>query len=316
MAQEAISLHASWRAASTYVWSKFRERPDTYCYFEPLNENLATATAKIIADYRPWSFANHPPLDAPYMAEFLPLIAPDGGIPGFPDRLCYGQYCADRDADLPELEAYLANLAGLAARHGRRPVYGFVRTDLRVGWFRAQMPGRHIFIRREPRRQFLSSLRQAEHGNPFFLQRGLVILLRNIEAPALAPLISMIDLPKLLRWPGLPDFFQGKLSNDMPLEQLYTIFYFMRILARQIGEAHCDLVIDIDRLSLDASYRGEIESRLRDLVGMTISFADCQVERYEAKLDGNGARLDALEREIEAKIGTEPRAAFARQMRR
>jgi hypothetical protein len=42
-AKDAIFLHSSWRAASTCVWAKFRQRPDTYCYFEPLNEHLFTS---------------------------------------------------------------------------------------------------------------------------------------------------------------------------------------------------------------------------------------------------------------------------------
>jgi hypothetical protein len=313
MTQEAIFLHSSWRAASTYVWSKFRQRPDTYCYFEPLNENLSTATAEIIDDYRPWSFANHPMLDAPYMSELLPLIVPGGGIPNFPAHLSYGQYCADRDTDLPELQAYLADLADLAAQHGRRPVYGFVRTDLRVGWFRARMPGAHIFIRREPRRQFLSLVHQARHGNPFFLQRGLVILLHNVETPAFAPLISTIDLPALVNSSGLRELFQGRVSDVTPLESLYTIFYFMWLLARQLGEAHCDLVIDIDRLCSDESYRGEVQSRLRDLVGMAISFTDCRVERHEMNLSWGNAHFDALERDVELNATMGRHAFLARQ---
>jgi hypothetical protein len=325
---DAIFLHSSWRAASTYVWSKFRQRSDTYCYFEPLNEHLFAATAEVIDRFVPWSFANHPPLEAPYLEEFRPLIRRDGdggipgsgvqgfGIPGFPAHLTVGRYCATRDDSLPELEAYLSDLAQLAARLGRRPVYGFVRTDLRVGWFRARMPGTHIFIRREPRRQFMSMLRQAVQGNPYFLQRGVVILRHNFEAPAFAPLLAalkfpaielpVIELPPLLDSSALREAFRGKLVDETVLRRLYFIFYFMWLLARQLGEPHCHLVIDIDRLSSisdDDSYRREIESRLGDLVGMAISFADCRVERYDQSLSWSAPQFEALEREIEAMAG-------------
>jgi hypothetical protein len=30
MVEEAIFLHSSWRASSTYVWAKFRQRPVTW----------------------------------------------------------------------------------------------------------------------------------------------------------------------------------------------------------------------------------------------------------------------------------------------
>jgi hypothetical protein len=324
-ANDAIFLHSSWRTASTYVWAKFRQRSDTYCYFEPLNEHLFAATAEVIDRFVPWSFANHPALEAPYLEEFRPLIRRDGdgglsgfgvqsfGIPGFPAHLTFGRYCATSGDPMPELEAYLADLAQLARRLGRRPVYGFVRTDLRVGWFRARMPGTHIFIRREPRRQFMSMLRQAVQGNPYFLQRGVVILRHNLEAPAFAPLLAAlefpaIDLPPLLDSSALREAFRGKLVDETVLRRLYFIFYFMWLLARQLGEPHCHLVIDIDRLSIDRlslhhSYRREIEDRLGDLVGMAVSFADCRVERYDQNLSWSAAQFEALEREIEALAG-------------
>lgn len=308
-AKDAIYLHSSWRAASTYVWSKFRQRSDTYCYFEPLNEHLFTATAEVIDRFRPWSFANHPALDLPYLEEFRPLIAPSGGIQRFPAELTFGRYCATSDDSLPELEVYLADLARFAIAFGRRPVYGFVRTDLRVGWFRDRMPGAHIFVRREPRRQFLSMLRQAVQGNPYFLQRGTVILGHNLEAPAFAPLLSAleyptVELPPLLSSSELREAFRGKRVDESLLRRLYFIFYFTWLLARQLGEPYCHLVIDIDRLSLDDSYRGDVETRLGDLVGMAMSFADCRVERYDNHLDWSGSQFETLEGGIEALAGS------------
>ena len=309
MVRDAIFLHSSWRAASTYVWAKFRQRADTYCYFEPLNEHLFTLTPEIIDRFVPWSFANHPALKAPYLEEFRPLIGSliglsNSGIAGFPAHLTFGRYCAASDDPLPELENYMANLARLATRFGRRPVYGFVRTDMRVGWFRARMPGTHIFIRRDPRRQFLSMLRQAVLGNPYFLRRGTVILRHNLEAPAFAPLLTAlefpaIELPALLNSSDLREAFRGKLVDETILRRLYFIFHFMWLLARQLGEPECHLVIDIDRLSLNDSYRREIENHLGDLAGMAISFSDCRVERYDGSLSWSGQFFEALEREVE-----------------
>ena len=299
MSSDPIFIHASWRAASTYVWAKFRHHPDTYSYFEPLNEHLTTATQAFVDGFRPWSFAHHPPLSVPYLEEFRPLIRPTGGVPGFPGRLAYGHYCAGRTTELADLKSYLEDLALLARQHGRRPVYGFVRTDLRVGWFRAHMPGKHIFVRREPRRQFLSMLRQAAKRNPYFLQRGLVILQNNMQAPAFAPLLTAIDVRRLLNSTELRDVYAGRMEHEATLRQLYLIFYFMRLLSAPLGEAYCDLTIDIDRLSLDTGYRGDIERHVRDLVGMTISFDDCAVERYDANLGWSHGFFDALEREAE-----------------
>lgn len=313
MSRDAIFLHSSWRAASTYVWAKFRERTDSYCYFEPLNEHLFTATAEVIDRFVPWSFANHPPLKAPYLAEYRPLIRGVGGIPGFPAHLTFGRYCAGGDDSLPELEAYMDVLAALAGRMRRRPVYGFVRTDMRIGWFRSRMAGAHVFIRRDPRRQFLSMLRQAVQGNPYFLLRGVVILRHNMEAAAFAPLLAALERPALSEsWSSsllcssissstsaLREAFRGKAVDEALLRQLYFIFYFMRLVARRIGERQCQMVIDIDRLSLDGTYRRDVEGRLADMTGVDISFADCLVERYERNLDWSAGKFEALEREVE-----------------
>jgi hypothetical protein len=299
MRSDPIFIHASWRAASTYVWAKFRDRPDTYCYFEPLNEHLSTATHDFIDRFLPWSFAHHPPLAAPYLEEFRPLIRPGGGIPGFPSRLTYGHYCAGRGTRLADLESYLNDLARLARQRGRRPVYGFVRTDLRVAWFRGHMPGKNIFVRREPRRQFLSMLRQAAKRNPYFLQRGLVILQHNMQAPAFAPLLAAVDVRRLLASSELQDVFAGRMAHEATLRQLYIVFYGMRLLSAPLGEAQSDLVIDIDRLSLEPRYREEIENDVQELVGMAISFGDCNVERYDANVGWSHAFFDALEREAE-----------------
>jgi hypothetical protein len=105
----------------------------------------------------------------------------------------------------------------------------------------------------------------------------------------------------------LQEAFRGKVVDEALLRQLYLIFYFMRRLARQIGEPQCHLVIDIDRLSLDNSYRSDIEGRLGELVGTEISFADCRVERYEQNLDWSATQFDALEREVEplAEVGVD-----------
>ena len=303
MTCDPIFLHSSWRSGSTYIWSKFRQRGDTYCYFEPLNEYLLALTPEVIGRFVPWSFAHHPPLDAPYLEEFRPLIASGGGIPGFPAHLTFGRYCATGVDFLPELEAYLANLDGLAASLGKRPVYGFVRTDLRVRWFRADARGAHIFIRRDPRCQFLSMLRQAVQGNAYFLERGTVILRNNLEEPAFASLLAAIEPSQLPDSRGLRDAFRSKRADETLLRQLYSIFYFLWILARELGEPHCHLAIDIDRLSLDHSYRRAIADRLYDLVNLPISFDDCRVERYDASLDWCARQFAALEWEIETMAG-------------
>jgi len=91
-----------------------------------------------------------------------------------------------------------------------------------------------------------------------------------------------------------------KVMPKASLARIYVIFYFMRLCARARGEPHCDLVINIDRLSFDESYRREIEGRVTELTGMSISSFDCRVQRYDKMPDWSGQFFDAIEREISA----------------
>jgi hypothetical protein len=96
------------------------------------------------------------------------------------------------------------------------------------------------------------------------------------------------------------------------LRRLYFILCFIWLLARRRREPPCHLAIDIDHLSLDNSYRREIENHLVDLVDVAISCADCWVERYEENVNWSGQFFEAFGREIEAIADQDSRSAKSR----
>ena len=294
----AIYLHSTWRSASTYVWAKFRDRPEHCCFFEPLNEHLVDATPDFIDRFRPWSFANHPVLTAPYLEEFRPLLSPKGGLADFPAAFTFGHYCLERSERHPELQGHFERLERCARAEGRAPVFGCVRTDLRLAWCRANLPGVHIALRRDPRRQFLSCLAQAVGGNPYFLERGLVILAANRDEPAFAPLRAAVDIKLPLRF-GDPDFSWA---------QLYMISYFLHRLAREQAR-HADLQIDLDGISADRDAARHAEELIERATGTAISFADCAIETYEALLARYDHVFTAIEADVHALTATPDRLA-------
>ena len=278
----AVYLHSTWRSSSTYVWAKFRADSRYLCLFEPMAEHLASATGAVIRSFTPWSYARHPHLDRPYQAEFLPLLRPDGGLRDFPADHVYRPYRAGAEDALPALATYFAGLTAFARRQGRIPVFGLVRSALRVPWFRRHCPGVHIAVRRDRRRVFLSCLRQATKGNRYFLQRAMVILGNNLDDPALAPLQGLVRPPP----PGLPPgerdaFFAGQADRAEPAT-LYSIFYVLHRLAAAGQVGQCDLELDVDRMAADPVAARQAERRLGDLAGAAVSFADCRPERYDS----------------------------------
>ena len=260
MVPPAIFLHSNWRSSGTYVWAKFRSLPGMYCYFEPLNERLATVTQEAVDTVRPSSFANHPDLDAPCFAEYRPLLGPDGGIAGFPSDLIFRHYRLAADDPAPRLQAYVDGLTQFAHRQGRVPVFGLVRSSLRVGWFRRHHPGVHIYILRDPRRQFASYLAQALRGDSYFLERPWVIFGNNRDDPAFALLRALINVDDA---PADADnaYWATRGWQASPAD-VYLIFYFLHRLAMRDVAGNCDLVIDVDRLAGDAAAIAETERRV------------------------------------------------------
>lgn len=293
-----VYIHSSWRTSSTYLWAKFRGRPDTCCYFEPLNEHLATATPAFIDAFEPWSYANHPKLDAPYLDEFRPLLGSDGLV-GFPTRLSYEQYRADRHADLVGLKAYFVELDHHARSLGKTAVFGCVRTDLRLDWFRHHLDGVHIVLRRDPRRQFISFLNQAVNGNRYFLERGWIILGANRDDTAFAPLRRIIDVPAFDGPAPDRDDFYARLAWTTEWTTLYMISYFLHgLAARALETTNVDLVIDIDHLSRDPAAAVETEHKIEALTGAVLSLADCRVERYDKHLGWSAPFFATVEAQV------------------
>lgn len=299
---QPVFLHSTWRTGSTYLWAKFRARADTCCYFEPLNEHLADATPAFVDAFEPWPYANHPALDAPYLEEFRPLLQSGGGVPGFPAHLSYGHYRLDAAMPQPDLAAYFDSLDRHARERGKTPVFGCVRTGLRVGWFKRHIAGAHIVIRRDPRRQFISCLAQAVKGNRYFLERGLVILGANRDDPAFAPLLSLVDLPASWGPPDQRDALNARQAWTAPWDTLYAVTYALHRLAER-SYAAADLLIDIDRLSEDPGAIPRAERDLQELTGAAISLADCAIERYDRHLATSAAAFAAIEAHVGALMG-------------
>jgi hypothetical protein len=294
-----IFLHSGWRTGSTYLWAKFRSLPTTYCYFEPLSEDLAALTPLILDAFVPWPGARHPKLSAPYLEEFRPLLGKDLGIAGYFVEFAYDLYLADRFAQLPKLKSYFHYLIENAYRHSRIPVFGCVRTSLRLAWFQQNIPGVHIFLSRSSRGQFISYLRQAAHQNPYFIERIWVILGANRDHPAFAPLRQFISIPEFDGRPEHRDAFYAKYARQADRNELYYIFYYQHLLTMKTINENCHAFLDIDRLSRDPRSARAAEFEIESLTGLRISLSDCAVETYDARLERSAPLFAKIEEAVE-----------------
>jgi hypothetical protein len=164
-----IFIHSLWRAGSTYLWSRFRALPQICAYYEPFHEALASASEADLAASTPESWSSgHEPLERPYFAEFLPLIA-DRGVPGFAKSFSIDHYFEDDPAILAGEDRYVAALIAHARAQAKRPVFGCCRTLGRARWLKRRFGGVHLVLTRNPRQQWYSGyLQKIERGNAYF----------------------------------------------------------------------------------------------------------------------------------------------------
>lgn len=290
-----VFIHSNWRSGGTYFWSKFRLHQAVYGYYEPLFEGLARISARTILTDRAWHVLGHT-LTAPSKLEYLPHLDANG-VAGFPADYCYGGYFLSPRDEAPELQSYFARLIGFAEARAKMPVFGMVRSGLRIGWFKARLGGCHIAIRRSHRHRWISYLRQAAQVGPYFLERGLIIVGRNRDHPALAGLLDLLDLPDLGRTREHENAYRDAMAT-FSVPRHYVIFAYLDRLQQIEAERHADLLIDLDQVTGDSEAARDAEARLSALTGLDLALSDCVLPRYDDVLPRWSGFYDEIDAHI------------------
>ena len=266
-----IFIHAWWRSSSTYIWSKLRQDMALCCYYEPLNERIATLTPDIIkaGPEKGMSLSlRHPVQTENYFTEYLDLIA--SGSLRYSKDLAYARYLLRPDQSDAALYAYLDGLISAASRSGRRPVLCFCRSQMRSGWIKRNFDGIHVCQIRNPVDQWASF-----QVNPYFIQRmvNVAFALRATYPCAFAH-IDQFELQAEAF--SKQDSIQGAHQRTFSLDRRDALDLFLVIwLASALQAiAYCDYLLDVDRLASDAHYRQET-SRWFQASGCAVDFSDC-----------------------------------------
>lgn len=278
LARPPVFLHAGWRTAGTFLWSRFRALDGILGYYEPLHESLAAVSASTLAEHGPQRWASgHPQLARSYFEEFAPLlrsIAP--GVRAYRSTFATDDFFAGPDAALPALAGYVRLLLERAHAENRQPVLKFCRSLGRAGWMAKNFPEAvHIAVMRDPVSQFISAKHQfVVHGNPYFLAMPLRVLARNARQARVAAALRHFELRLP---PGAEDddparansALAAHLKRTEPLAwyRAYLAFWLLGALA--IPES-IDAVIDAHLLSASAAFRAEREAELAGLSGVAV----------------------------------------------
>lgn len=300
----AVFLHAGWRCASTYVWSRFRRNPETTSFYEPFGEALARCSPKRIqrVTAQGWN-SRHPPLLLPYAEEYRPLLRPFlKGVPGYRREFALERYFPTREGLAPEVR-YLLRLIRHAQRRGTRPVLGFSRSLARAAGLKSELGGYHVLLRRNPVQQWLSCRSyRAEVPLSYFESCHFLIL---ALAPAGSPahrFARTLGLPPLPR--GLTQQLRalhgaaGSFSDELS----FRAFTAVRLLSYAAAEPAADLVLDIDRLGRSPQYRDAMRVRILADTGLGIDFDDCRVPSHDAALVS--VDFAAVERDVRERLAS------------
>jgi len=295
----AIFIHSLFRTGSTYIWNKFRQNPSYYCYYEPFHHDLihiGTRNPSLLkAENHVTDMMHHPNIDKNYMDEYIPLLNPDHeGVPLFKKTFTFDDFC--RTDENPDQRQYVNLLLEKASPH--IPVLQFNRSGLRIKWFKQYFPGAfHFYLARNPRHQFQSYEEMARKNNlDVFLVMDLILSGVNASSPYFQPLGTRIPLFEF-HYPRFADEYRvyKAILPTYSIEERYFIFYYIWFSALVENSMNADMLLDIERLSDDSSYRSAIENVLRDLRHPRVDFSDARIARYDSLL-----LSDSQFREIEA----------------
>jgi hypothetical protein len=299
-----VFLHAAWRSNSTFYWSRFRAVPRTLCFYEPLHHGLARLThRRILGDgANTAEFLRHPTPDAPYFAEYAPLVRPMGGVRRYGEALAYERFhLAEHDAHAA-LQRYLSGLIQHAQGMGRQPVLGFNRSGGRVAWMKQRFAAFDIHIDRDPAAIWGSYACERARGNNAFFSMWLRILEANQRHPVWAPLADRLKprgpVKRRLSMTG-PEHRRRIVGMDDA--DSYLLVFYAWLATAPASMAACDLVID-DGLASLRHHARRLEQAIEAGCGLRVD------------LDGVEARPPrmALDETVRRRVESEALALFPR----
>ena len=269
-----VFLHGLWRSGTTYVWSRFREAPGTYCYYEPLNPGMRRLRQARLDRDTPELMARrgHPVLARPYFAEYAPLLT-RRGIRGYRPAFAHDRFALTPGEGHDALARYVASLVDHGASQGKVPVLGFNRTGLRVAWLRQRFASCDIHIDRDPLGVWASYRRHMADGNYSFFTFWLTIAERNAAHPVFAPLAARLPRPGLLERLRLasPKRSYAAALDRMGDEETYLMVVYVWAACALHALGHCDVVIDMGRAG-EPGYATDRADAVRAASGLDVRF--------------------------------------------
>jgi hypothetical protein len=294
-----IFLHAGWRSAGTWVWSRFRALQTVTAFYEPLHPILADLRAADIPALEPTWTSGHPKLTAPYFTEYRPFIRDDlHGVAGYRKSFSADRFGPVADAAFSTLQAYLKSLHDQTRKQGKIPVFKFCRSLGRLPWLKDAFPEvMHAVVLRNPASQFASGwLLHQQWSNPFFVAAPFRILGLNQNEPIVKEVIEVcgVRLPpapvtSIDEYAAACEQFVRTVDGD----NAYRAFLAVWMLSAMRSADEADLLVDVDRLGQSPEYALALRAQVRGQVAITPDFSAAR--DLVAQMKGNASLMKGID---------------------
>lgn len=261
---EPIFVNSSFRTSSTWLWEKLRRLPNVTAYYEIFNPDILRMSQDDIRGglYDTWD-SKHPPC-APYFLEFVPLLAPEGGVVEFKASMALRRYVpADGiDGTLSEDEqGYVRRLIDHAEAAGTIPVLTGTRTLCRARALKKAFGGKSVLIYRNIFHQWGSYCYQkVAAGNGYFFD----MLRQTIDKAQHDPFFK-----------ALKDWFPA--DKDAILNEVgFSRFLLMHLYSYACAFDASDLVVDVNAIAADPALRAQTEDALSAMVGNRVDLSNAR----------------------------------------
>lgn len=285
MIKKPIFIHSLFRTGSTYVWNKFRQYEEYYCYYEPFHQEMANLEKGKIDiwgyDKSCTQWMRHPDLKVGYLHEYEKLLEHGvKGVPFFKKSFSFDDFF--NTSENPDQKKYIDFLLENAG--DKTPVLQFNRSALRISWFKRNYPDAlHLYLVRGPGHQFHSYIDMYERNKlDSFLTMDLIVSGVNRRIEPFNLLASRIPIFEYHSDLFLDEkFIYSRLLPVYGTDEKYYIFYFIWFLSLIENALNADFLLNIDLLSTDASYRAGA-SRFFEKAGFdNIDFSDAGIGDYK-----------------------------------
>jgi len=251
------------------MFQAFRRSPAGYwAYQEPVHEAALSArnNPDILTGYTSETLSQlrHPHLDLSYFYELQQVHTAWCDV--IEKRFIYDDYFGATSIEI--LGKYFRAL--IAAAKGR-PVIQECRTASRIGAIKEIVGGTHLYLWRNLWDQWWSL-----KVNEYFNAACQIILNAHVVPPIILRLRNVVSYTEFHE-DNIYEEFRHFQQRPLSAEDSYLVFYTLWCLGLLEGQAHADLMINIDRLSNFGAYRQDVANRFQSFGITAVDLSDCHV---------------------------------------